>query len=183
MQTTQEKLLPYIQALQHHKNAKDFEKLYQLSSVQLFHIVLRILRQSEMAQECMQEVYLKIWQKVDYYDADKACVMTWMSSIARNYAIDLIRKQKIVIDNAAIIENIGNDDPEQIHQMEQGQENQALYQCLAQLKPEIMDVFILSYFKQMTYEKIAKKNKVPLGTIKSWVKRSLPILKQCLTDK
>lgn len=168
-----------VETLQTKKNTKNFEQLYQCSSTQLFGILMRMFKNKEKAEECLQETYIKIWQKIDTYDKDKSKPMTWMVNIAKNTAIDTMRKNKIIaddIDNFQLSDISLNAIDTLMHQ----QDNQALYDCLKQLKPDVMQVLIFSYFYALTYEHIAKQLNKPVNTIKSWVHRSLPILKQCL---
>ena len=180
---TKEKLKIHFIALQANKNTKDFQIVYQLTSVQLFGVILRILRNKEQAEDCLQEVYLKVWHKIDSYQVDKSNPTTWMSTIAKNHAIDYIRKHKIMIDNSILIENIDDMTPSFLNRLEQNVDDQLLHYCLKKLKPEVMEVFLLSYFNGLTYQNIASRLKAPLSTIKTWVRRSLPILKHCIETK
>lgn len=180
---TRDKILHCFLALQTNKNAKDFQLFYQLSSTQLFANIMRILRNKEQAEDCLQEVYLKIWQKLDTYQPEKAMLSTWLATIARNQAIDIIRKRKIIADDSVEIETIDDMATNTLLTLEQQADDKRLQYCLKQLRSEIMEILLLSYFHGLTYEKIAKKLNKPLSTIKAQARRSLPILKHCMELK
>lgn len=172
----------YFKKLQQNKNQKTFKKIYQLSNVQLFGVIIRILKKRELSEDCLQEVYVKIWHKTETYECGKASVMTWMSTIARNHALDYIRKRELPIQDDFELSVISDEQLHFLDEIEQQQSKQQLNECLQQLKPEVMEVLLMSYFKGLTYENIAKTIKVPLSTIKTWVRRAMPILKKCLDN-
>jgi RNA polymerase sigma-70 factor (ECF subfamily) len=172
----------YFKELQQNKNQKTFKKIYELSSVQLFGVILRILKRKELSEECLQEVYVKIWHKCHSYTQEKSSVTTWMFRIARNHAIDFVRKRELPIQDDFELSMISDEQLSVLEDMEQQQNKQQLHQCLQQLKPEVMEVLLMSYFKGLAYENIANTLKVPLNTIKTWVRRAMPILKKCLED-
>jgi RNA polymerase sigma-70 factor (ECF subfamily) len=78
-------------------NDKNFHCIYQLSATQLYGVILRILRQEQLAQDCLQEVFVKICHNFKCYDSEKAKPLTWMIAIARNYAIDFYRIKQLAI--------------------------------------------------------------------------------------
>ncbi|KAA0444658.1 MAG: sigma-70 family RNA polymerase sigma factor [Candidatus Thioglobus sp.] len=172
----------YFKKLQHHKSQKTFKKIYQLSNVQLFGVIIRILRKRELSEDCLQEVYVKIWQKTATYQHGKASVMTWMSTIARNHAIDYLRKRELPMQDDFELSIISDEQLDFAEQIQNQQSGQQLHNCLQQLKPQVMRILLLSYFKGLTYENIAKTIKVPLSTIKTQVRRAMPVLKKCLEN-
>lgn len=147
--------------------------------MQLFAVILRILKKRELSEDCLQEVYVKIWHRTDSYFENKASVMTWMSTIARNHAIDFLRKRQLPIQDDI---ELHNEQLDFLSTLKQEQTHQQLTQCLKQLKPEIMNVLLMSYFNGLTYESIAKTLNSPINTIKTWVRRALPILKKCMEN-
>ena len=158
---------------------KNFHHIYQLSATQLYGVILRILRQEQLSQDCLQEVFVKIYHNLSGYNADKSQPLTWMVTIARNHAIDFYRKKNLQIANDFDLSVIDDEQIQTLNKLEQ-QTNQHLHDCLQQLKPEIMNVLLLSYFKGMTYQTIAKTLNTPLNTIKAWVHRAMPTLRTCL---
>ncbi|SMN00030.1 RNA polymerase sigma-70 factor [uncultured Candidatus Thioglobus sp.] len=172
----------YFQQLQKNKSQRTFKKIFELSNVQLFGVIIRILKKRELSEECLQEVYVKIWHKVDTYVEQKASAMTWMSTIARNHAIDYLRKRELPIQDDFELSIISDEQLGFLEALEQQQSKQQLNDCLQQLKPEVMNVLLMSYFKGLTYENIAKTINVPVNTIKTWTRRAMPILKKCLEN-
>ncbi|RUA05340.1 MAG: hypothetical protein DSY43_04815 [Gammaproteobacteria bacterium] len=156
----------YFEQLKKIKSEKTFKKVYELSNVQLFGVIIRILKKRELSEDCLQEVYVKIWHKIKTYQHEKASVMTWMSTIARNHALDYLRKRELPIQDDFELSVISDEQLHFLDEMEQQQNKQQLNNCLQQLKPEIMNILLMSYFKGLTYENIAKTFKVPLSTIK-----------------
>ena len=168
--------------LQKNKDQRVFKKIYELSNVQLFGVIMRILKKRELSEDCLQEVYIKIWNKVETYEHGKASVMTWMSTIARNHALDYIRKRQLPIQEDFELSVISDEQLHFLETIEQQEIKQQLTDCLKQLKPEIMEILLMSYFKGLTYETIAKTIKVPINTVKTWVRRAMPTLKKCLNE-
>lgn len=172
----------HFQQLQQNKTQRNFKKVFELSRVQLFAVILRILRKREISEDCLQEVYVKIWHKIDTFNQDKASVMTWMSVIARNHAIDFLRKRELPIVQDFELSVISDEQLDLLDTLENQQTKAQLMLCLQQLKPEVMQVLLMSYFNGLTYEGIAKTLKKPLNTIKTWVHRAMPTLKKCLEN-
>ena len=170
----------YFQQLQQNKSQRTFKKIFELSNVQLFGVIFRILKKPELSEDCLQEVYIKIWHNVDSYTEQKASVMTWMSRIAKNHAIDYVRKRKLPIQDDFELSVISDEQLDFLEAVEKQQSKQQLIHCLQQLKPEIMNVLLMSYFRGMTYENIAKTLNISINTVKTWIRRAMPILKKCL---
>lgn len=170
----------YFKKLQQNKNQKTFKKIYDLSNVQLFGVILRILKKRELSENCLQEVYVKIWNKTETYEYKKASAMTWMLTIARNHALDYIRKRELPIQDDFELSFISDEQLHFLDAMEQQQRQQQLNACLQQIKPEVMEILLMSYFKGLTYKNIAKITKIPLNTIKTKVRRVMPVLRKCL---
>ena len=170
----------YFAKLQQNKTQRTFEQIYKLSSVRLFGVVLRILKKKELSEDCLQEVYIKIWNRIDTYDAQKSNMMTWMSTIARNHAIDYVRKHELPIQDDFELSIIKDNQIHFLDNLEASDTNKQLQDCLSQLKDESKNAVFMAYFNGLTYENIAKIVGSPVSTIKTWVSRSLPILKKCL---
>jgi RNA polymerase sigma-70 factor (ECF subfamily) len=159
-----------------------FAHLYQMSSAKLYGVILRILGRDEWAQDCLQEAYVKVWHKAGDYRPYIAAPMTWMMTIARNQALDLLRKRRREVQQ----ENPGNMLEEQdkellpLDSLQQTDEGRRLNACLEQLKEQQRQVIALAYFKGMTHEELAQQTETPLGTVKTWIRRGLEQLRRCL---
>ena len=175
-------LVFYFEKLQQNKTQKNFEQIYKLTSVRLFGVIIRILKRKELSEDCLQEVYVKIWNRIDTYDATRANMMTWMSTIARNHAIDYVRKHELPIQDDFELSIIKDDQVHFLDSLEANDANKHLHDCLGQLKAESKNVVFMAYFNGLTYETIAKAVGSPVSTVKTWVSRSFPILKKCLEN-
>lgn len=170
----------YFEKLQQNKTQRAFKQIYKLSSVRLFGVIIRILKRKELSEDCLQEVYVKIWNRIDTYNSEKANMMTWMSTIARNHAIDYVRKHELPIQDDFEMSVIKDDQVHFLDSLEANDANKQLHDCLGQLKAESKTVVFMAYFNGLTYDAIAKTVGSPVSTVKTWVSRSLPILKKCL---
>ena len=160
---------------------RSFERLYRETSAQLFGLVLRIVKDQNLASDVLQQSYLKIWDHAGDYRPDKAQPMTWMGAIVRNQAIDMIRRnvhRVTAIDPVDELHRLADDaaGPQEI--VAQVQQNRALYECLDQLEEKQPQALLLAYFKGMTHEELARYLDKPLGTVKSWVRRGLLRLRE-----
>ncbi|MCU7920650.1 MAG: sigma-70 family RNA polymerase sigma factor [Candidatus Thiodiazotropha sp. (ex Epidulcina cf. delphinae)] len=161
---------------------KAFARLYSLTSAKLYGVVLRILNRDEWAQDCLQDAYIKVWNNAGSYRSYMAAPLTWMSTIARNQALDLIRKRK-----REVAESDDKGFPEQVDGallpqdgLSQSEQGRRLDNCLGQLKEQQRQVIALAYFKGLTHDELAAYTDTPLGTIKTWIRRGLEQLRRCL---
>ena len=163
-----------------------FEKLYKATSAQLYGLVLRIVKDQDLAHEVLQEAYVKIWNKAGDFRLDKAKPMTWMGTIVRNQAIDLLRRSATQPSGSESVDELhwlaDENTPDPQEQASQMQENQALKRCLQHLEGDQRRAMLLAYFNGLTHEELAERLERPLGTVKSWLRRGLQRLKQCLED-
>lgn len=158
-----------------------FAALYQATSLKLFGICLRILRRQELAEEILQEVYVRIWDKAETFDASRASPITWMATIARNRALDEARKRKPVFaDDLSGVEDISDParNPEQ--NLETSDEVSRLNACLDKLDAPRRSAVRLAYLDGLSRAEIAELLDQPVGTVKTWLHRSLKQLKECL---
>ena len=165
------------------RDRSSFEKLYKATSAQLFGLVLRIVKDQDIASEVLQEGYVKIWNRAGDFRLEMAKPMTWMGAIVRNQAIDLLRRSANQPQSSENVEDLHwlSDDaagPQELAY--QAQRNQALHECLNLLEGEQKQAMLLAYFNGMTHEELAQHLQRPLGTVKSWLRRGLQRLKTCL---
>ncbi|MGZ6049508.1 MAG: sigma-70 family RNA polymerase sigma factor [Phenylobacterium sp.] len=156
-------------------------QLYEATSAKLFAVCLRILSDREEAEDVLQEVYVTIWRRADRFDAGRASVMTWVSTIARNRAIDRLRARGPMayadqVDELEIADGRISAEAMLEARGEQGR----LQNCLSELDERTAKVIRTAFFEGVTYEALARRMETPLGTVKSWVRRGLAKLKGCL---
>jgi RNA polymerase sigma-70 factor, ECF subfamily len=161
-------------------DAAAFERLYGASRAKLYGVLLRILGTPELADEVMQETYVKIWTMAGKFDPTIASPTTWMVAIARNRAIDIVRqKGDLSIEDAP--EAIGAaTTPPPLARREMSEELKRLLACLGKLDPEKQRIVLLAYYSGWSREQLARKLDIPMNTIKTWLRRSLLEIRECM---
>lgn len=155
--------------------------LYDATSAKLFGVCLRILSDREEAQDVVQDVYLTVWRRADRYDAGRAGVSTWLSTIARNRAIDRLRARGPLARSEPVEGlELADDAPGAEAALLQGDEARRLAACLDELDERTAAVIRTAFFEGVTYEALARRTDTPLGTVKSWIRRGLARLRGCL---
>jgi len=158
------------------------KQLYDATASKLFGVCLRILTDREEAEDVLQEVYVTVWRRADRFDAGRASVMTWVSTIARNRAIDRLRARG-PLARAEPVEDLQIPDEGQVSAealVAAGQDAHRLSGCLGELDKRTEAVIRTAFFEGVTYEALAQRMDAPLGTVKSWIRRGLAKLKGCL---
>ena len=160
-----------------------FRLLYEASSAKLFGVLLRILKEQALAEEVAQEVYLTIWQKARSFNANEGRVMSWMIAIARNRAIDVLRSA----DQKMLAQKVSPDQTDAIGKAEgltlkmpDVVEHMALETCLEEIEQRSRECVLLAYHYGLSRDELAARYQVPSGTVKSWLRRALTRLKDCL---
>lgn len=157
-----------------------FAELYRLTSTHLFGVVLRMLHDQGEAEDALQEIYTSIWRRADTFEPARGSAMTWLITLARNRTIDRLRQHREApLDEAQALE-IPDDAPSPAALAESSQERQRLEQCLDKLEAPQRSAIREAFFSGATYSELAARLRVPLGTMKSWIRRSLMQLKVCL---
>jgi RNA polymerase sigma-70 factor, ECF subfamily len=160
-----------------------FNAVYAATSAKLYGIVLRILKRPAVADEVLQEAYVRIWNNAASFDAAKASPITWMATIARNRALDEVRKvSPLSLDAVPGLNDI--EDPQMLasEQLEIASDLARLRACLDKLEPEKRDIVKLAYLEGQTREDLGRRFGHPAATIKTWLHRSLKQLKTCLSS-
>ena len=158
-------------------------QLYEATSAKLFAVCLRILSDREESEDVLQEVYVTVWRRADRFDAARASVMTWVSTIARNRSIDRLRARgpMAYADQVEDLEIPDGSVSAEALLVTAGEEGR-LHQCLSELDDRTEKVIRTAFFEGVTYEALARRMDTPLGTVKSWVRRGLAKLKGCLSQ-
>lgn len=159
-----------------------FERLYRATSPRLFAVCLRLLPRRSEAEDVLQEVYSNVWRKASQFDPAKASGLTWLSMLARHRAIDHLRAARIERNSVPI--DLG---PELVDTAPRAEEfadaamqAHGLEVCLDELEPQRRVLIRTAFYEGSTYEELATRSGTPLGTVKSWIRRSLAKLKACL---
>jgi RNA polymerase sigma factor (sigma-70 family) len=159
-----------------------FEQLYRQTSPLLFPVALRMLRRSAWAEEVLHDSFLAVWNRAASYDPAFSSPMTWLTHIVRNRCIDWLRSG--AVQTSALEEELTDYTPESAS-LNDGEapgedEKDKLARCLAHLNPDQRQSVVLAYYQGMSHSEIAAWLHQPLGTVKSWVRRALDHLKDCV---
>lgn len=158
-----------------------FAALYQRTSSKLFGVCLRMLGERHEAEEVLQETYITVWRRAAGFDATRGSAITWLVTLARNKAIDRLRQHRErPLGDPLLLEEIADTRPTPPADTETSQERERLQRCLDALEPSQRRAVREAFFTGATYNELAARCKVPLGTMKSWIRRSLLQLCTCL---
>jgi RNA polymerase sigma-70 factor (ECF subfamily) len=160
-----------------------FRTLYRLTSAKLFGVCLRICGDRQAAEDVLSEVYLTIWKRAGAFEPGRASPISWLATIARNRAIDWRRSSgRAPPARVEDIADLADDRASAEDVMLVDQRAAQLHLCLDQLEQRQRDAIRTAFFDGLTYAELAARDAVPLGTMKSWVRRGLMRLKDCLGD-
>jgi len=158
-----------------------FERLYSATKGKLYGVVLRILRRQDLADEVIQETYVKVWNNASQFDPSISTPITWMVAIARNRAIDLVRKKRETsIEEESEAMEVAAETPDPLAQREMTEELKRLLGCMGALDPERQRLVLLAYYSGWSREQLATEFDKPVNTIKTWLRRSLMEIRECL---
>ncbi|HEY0489435.1 MAG TPA: sigma-70 family RNA polymerase sigma factor [Telluria sp.] len=171
------------------RDAKSFRLLYDTTSPKLFGFALRILRKRELAEEAMQESFVAIWNNAGNYDAQLAAPMTWMATIVRNKALDILRRSDSAVEVDAeqfdreVLNAFASSEATPLEALQISSDARALAYCMSTLEGQHRQVVGMAFFHDLSHSEVAQQMAVPLGTVKTWIRRSLERLKACLAKR
>ena len=157
------------------------QDVYQRTSAKLLGVILRIVPDREQAEDVLQEVYFKVWRRAGRYDPEKGSPISWLATIARNSAIDEVRRSGRIetAGNSGIAEIADSSAPAD-EMLCQSEEHEAVRRCMETLEQNQRKSIRLAFFGGFSHSQLAEHVGVPLGTMKSWIRRGLVSLKGCL---
>jgi RNA polymerase sigma-70 factor (ECF subfamily) len=161
---------------------KAYRRLYEATSPKLFAIALRILREESRAEDVLQDSFVNVWNSAASYNVSLSAPMTWMVTIVRNRALDYIRRvdhRTVELDDdlEAVLES---DQPTPADLASQGQDAIALQRCLKRLDAGQRQAIAFAYFQGLTHSELASTLRIPIGTVKTWIRRGLEKMRRCL---
>jgi RNA polymerase sigma-70 factor (ECF subfamily) len=164
------------------RDARALRALYDLTSSQLLACMIRILKRRALAEEALQDVFVSVWQRAAQYESRRGRPWTWLVSIARHRAIDVVRSERAELFREAVIEELP-----QLVSVDESTANgtsektaAAVARCLGRLTTEQRRGIELAFIDGYSHAEISKVTGQPLGTIKSWIRRGLLSLRDCL---
>lgn len=158
-----------------------FRQLYDLTAPKLFAILLRMMRDRPAAEEILQDVFLRVWRNAGRYSPEMGPAMAWLTVVARNRAIDVLRQKSEVTmapseDGEDWYARIAEPRDREAEMLDNG----ALRFCLRQIDPQKRECLLQAYYEGFSREELAARHRQPVNTIKTWLHRSLAALKTCM---
>ena len=157
-----------------------FEELYQHTAGKLYAISLQMLRRRDWAEDAVQEAFVRIWHNASEYQQEKGNVLTWMTTIVRYRALDMLRASKIRREHDHGSEEEMTDERTPEKELYAERERVLIDRCMDLLDGQQRDVIQLAYFRGLTHAEVCDHTGSPLGSVKTWIRRGLERLKRCL---
>ncbi|MEO3997672.1 sigma-70 family RNA polymerase sigma factor [Mesorhizobium sp. CAU 1732] len=157
-----------------------FDKLYRNTSGKLFGVCLRVLSDRAEAEEALQEVYVKIWTKADRFAVSDLSPISWLVAIARNHCIDRLRTRRQKTTDIAAAIDVADPNPGPEALAVAGGERERIHSCLEELDDDRAAAVRGAYLSGDSYVDLAERFSVPLNTMRTWLRRSLMKLRECL---
>lgn len=157
-----------------------FRTLYDKTSPILFARLLRMLRRRSVAEEVLQDVYVRIWQRAAQFEAHRGRALAWMVTIARYCAIDLMRRERMTLVSDDAIAEIADESTTDAAGIEKPNNFDF---CIEQLNDNTRKCLTLAFVEGRSHDEIARLTTNPLGSVKSWIRRGLLALKECLSSE
>ncbi|PDT01172.1 RNA polymerase subunit sigma [Rhizobium chutanense] len=157
-----------------------FTALYNQTGPKLFAICLRILKDRTEAEETLQEVYIGIWQRARTFQAAAGSSSAWLSAIARNRSIDALRARKPVADEIDSAYDLADAAPDPEMQTMTKDEGRRIDTCMEELEADRAVAVKRAYVEGLSYQELADQFGVPLNTMRTWLRRSLLKLRECM---
>ncbi|HEY4067710.1 MAG TPA: sigma-70 family RNA polymerase sigma factor, partial [Burkholderiaceae bacterium] len=169
-----------------------FATLYARTSAHLLGVVLRIQRDRALAEDILQEVFVNVWRAAQSFDAAQSQPLTWLTSVARNRAIDSLRRaqsQPQLKTNVTstpddeetdVYDTVADDAPGPLDLLSRASDARALGACMDGLSAQQRQSVALAFYDGLSHAEVADSMRQPLGTVKSWLRRALLSLKSCL---
>jgi len=170
-----------------------FAQLYERTSSHLFAVLLRVQRDRALAEDLLQEVYVNVWRAAGSFDAVRSQPLTWLTSIARNRAIDSLRRTQTQprlqsttrdagddVDSPDAVERAADESPGPLELLDRASDARELSRCMERLSATQRQSVALAFYDGLSHAEVADHLRQPLGTVKSWLRRALQSIKQCL---
>jgi len=162
------------------------KELYGLTSSKLYGVAVRVVTNREWAEDVLQEAYLNIWKIAGTYKATLSPPMAWMGLLVRSRGLDFLRRR--ASDRAdrmqelddVITDTVAGDSPNPMDTTQASEQAWALHQCLSQLENKQREVVSLAYLRDLSHSELAQQLRLPLGTVKTWIRRGLDQLRGCM---
>jgi RNA polymerase sigma-70 factor, ECF subfamily len=164
------------------RDQRAFAQLYAASSGKLYGVALRVLRRRDLAEDMVQEAYLRIWRHAERFDPARGSAMTWMASIVRHLAIDMARSGAMAPNNEAELLALPADTPHPLEEITLAEKRRRAFAILRDLDPVKRRLIIAAYLHGESREQLARRFGAPVNTIKTWLRRAVLELRASLDE-
>ena len=165
---------------------KALRELYELTSYKLYGVAVRVVTNREWAEDVLQEAFINIWRIAGDYKATLSPPMAWMALVVRSRGLDFLRRRasdradKMQELDDVISDTVAGDSPNPMDVAQASEQAKALHNCLSLLDNKQREVVSLAYMRDMSHAELAEQLKLPLGTVKTWIRRGLDQLRGCM---
>ena len=160
--------------------------LYDQCAPKLLGLALRVVRQREWAEDVLQEAFLTVWRSAGDYRASLSPPLAWLGLIVRSRGLDLLRRRAAdrshltqELDDV-LADTLEGDTPNPMDTAQASEQAWALHQCLGRLDNKQREVVSLAYVRDLSHSELAEQLRLPLGTVKTWIRRGLDQLRICM---
>ena len=166
---------------------KALRELYEMTSSKLYGVAVRVVTNREWAEDVLQEAFINIWRIAGDYKASLSPPMAWMGLVVRSRGLDFLRRRtseradRMQELDDVISDTVAGDSPNPMDVAQASEQAKALYACLSQLDNKQREVVSLAYMRDMSHGELAEQLKLPLGTVKTWIRRGLEQLRGCMS--
>jgi RNA polymerase sigma factor (sigma-70 family) len=186
-----EQLVRLIERIASRQRAGDAEaalrQLYDLTSAKLYGVALRVVGNREWAEDVLQDAFLNVWRIAGDYRVPLSPPMAWMGVIVRSRALDFLRRRAservdsaVDIDDSGLADTLAGDGANPMDTTQASEQAWALHECLRKLEARQREVVSLAYLRDLSHSELAEQLKLPLGTVKTWIRRGLEQLRGCM---
>jgi RNA polymerase sigma-70 factor (ECF subfamily) len=161
-------------------------ELYDLTASRLYGVALRVVGNREWAEDVLQEAYLNVWRIAADYRAVLSPPLAWMGVIVRSRALDFLRRRASERADAALeldemlSDTLAGESADPMDTSQASEQARALHECLRKLEARQREVVSLAYLRDLSHSELAQQLKLPLGTVKTWIRRGLDQLRNCM---
>ena len=161
-------------------------ELYDRTSTKLFGLAVRVVGKRDWAEDVLQEAFITIWRSAGDYRSTLSPPLAWLGMIVRSRALDFLRRRASERADAvqeldeAISETVAGDSPDPLDTAQASEQAWALHECLRKLEARQREVLSLAYLRDLSHSELSEQLKLPLGTVKTWIRRGLEQLRGCL---
>jgi RNA polymerase sigma-70 factor (ECF subfamily) len=163
------------------RSQRDFRMLFAANGPKIHGILLALLRDREQARDALQVTFVRIWNRAATFDPARGTAGAWMVQIARHHAIDLLRQRKRRAEvQPEEFQDIADPGPTAERQLVIRDDVRKLMECLGKLEPRKAEAVRMSYLQGLSYAELAERMDTPLNTVRTWLRRGLAALKECV---